>query len=218
VECALTKDGYGIVFGSLILTVLCYVSFTVYDQTWAELPTYILIIFTLFCVNFFRDPDAKDASTENDIISPAQGTVVQIREIEHDDYIGGPATQVSIFLSVFNIHVNSHPISGKVGFFKYQKGKMLAAFNHDASEQNEQTIIGLENDKFKIVHKQITGLIARRIICRVSEGQNVTKGERFGMIRFGSRCDVIVPKSVEIKVKLKDKVERGETVIGAYIG
>lgn len=214
----MTKDGYGIVFGSLILTVVFYVAFTMYDQSWAELPTYIMIVFTLFCVNFFRDPNAKDTSGEDAIVSPAQGTVVQIRELDHHDYIGGPATQVSIFLSVFNVHVNSHPTHGKIGMFKYQKGKMLAAFNHDASEQNEQTIIGIENDKFKVVHKQITGLIARRIIARVEEGQSVAKGERFGMIRFGSRCDVIVPKSVEIKVKVKDKVERGESIIGEFVG
>jgi phosphatidylserine decarboxylase len=213
----LTKDGYGIVFTCLALTVVLAVLAFRFDYEGAEIAFYILAVFTIFCINFFRDPDGNDHSKENEILSPAQGKVVQIKEIEHNDYIGGPATQISIFLNVFNVHVNSHPMSGKITYFKYQKGKMLAAFNHDASEKNEQSIIGIENDKCKLLHKQITGLIARRIICRVEEGQEVAKGERFGMIRFGSRCDVIMPKTVTLKVQVGDKVERGETVIGEIV-
>ena len=213
----MTKDGYGIVFTCLGLTVLLALLAFQFDVKQTEIAFYIFVILTVFCVNFFRDPDANDNSNENEILSPAQGKVVQIKEVENDDFIGGPANQISIFLNVFNIHVNSHPMSGKITYFKYQKGKMLAAFNHLASEENEQSVIGIENDKCKLIHKQITGLIARRIICRVEEGQEVQKGERFGMIRFGSRCDVIIPKSVEIKVKVGDKVERGETVIGEIL-
>jgi phosphatidylserine decarboxylase len=212
------KDGYSTIIGSLIIAVISYIAYHFTQIQWLLLLSILMFLFTVFCINFFRDPDAHDHSNENQIISPAQGTVVQIKELDHHDYIGGPATQVSIFLNVFNVHVNSHPMAGKIGFFKYQKGKMLAAFNHLASEDNEQTIIGIENDKCKIVHKQITGLIARRIICRAEEGQQVKKGERFGMIRFGSRCDVIMPKNIKIMVKLEEKVERGETVIGEIIG
>ncbi|MCB0278200.1 MAG: phosphatidylserine decarboxylase family protein [Calditrichaeota bacterium] len=214
----MTRDGYGIVFGSAIATLILAV---LYYQIATEIYLYLAILaglFTLFCINFFRDPDATDRSAENQILSPAQGKVVQIREIEHDEFIGGPAQQISIFLNVFNIHVNSHPIGGVIKKFEYRKGKMLAAFNHMASEQNEQTVIYIENEKIRLIHKQITGLIARRIICRVKEGETVAKGQRFGMIRFGSRCDVIVPKSVRLTVDLNQKVERGETVIGELIG
>lgn len=214
----ITKDGYGIVFTIIILTGLAYYFAYAKSMSELELVAHILLILTLFCINFFRDPDAKDNSNENAILSPAQGKVVQIKEIDHDEYIGGKAQQISIFLNVFNIHVNSHPMAGKITLYEYRKGKMLAAFNHLASEENEQTVIGIENEKGRIIHKQITGLIARRIVCRVEEGQNVAKGERFGMIRFGSRCDVIMPANVKLNVVIGQKVERGESVIGEFIG
>ena len=214
----MTKDGYGIVFGSILVSIILAILYISQKTDLYLLLTSVSILFTLFCINFFRDPDARENSSENQILSPAQGKVVQIKEIDHDDFIGGPAQQISIFLNVFNIHVNSHPIAGTVKQFEFRRGKMLAAFNHMASEQNEQTIICIESDKIRLIHKQITGLIARRIICRVKEGQTVSKGERFGMIRFGSRCDVIMPKSVQLTVQLNQKVERGETVIGEIVG
>lgn len=214
----ITKDGYGIVFFVIVLTIIAYILTYQFSYTKLEIVAHLLLVLTIFCLNFFRDPDAKDSSNENAILSPAQGKVVQIKDIEHNDYIGGPAKQISIFLNVFNIHVNSHPMAGKIGMFEYRKGKMLAAFNHMASEENEQTIIGIENENGKIIHKQITGLIARRIVCRVEEGQTVAKGDRFGMIRFGSRCDVIFPMNAKINVEIGQKVERGETVIGEFVG
>jgi len=214
----LTKDGYGIVAGSAIISFILVSVYLLNSQSLFLYLGSVSVIFTVFCVNFFRDPDTIDHSNDHQIISPAQGKVVQIRDIEFNEFIGGPAKQISIFLNVFNIHVNSHPIGGTIRSFTYQKGKMLAAFNHKASEDNEQTIIAIENDKIKLVHKQITGLIARRIVCRVKEGQIVKKGERFGMIKFGSRCDVIVPSKIKIVAKLNQKVERGETVIGEIIG
>lgn len=214
----MTRDGYPFVFGSAALAALFITLWQTLGGSVVEYLAYVFIILTLFNINFFRDPDAKDSSTDDQIISPAQGTVIQLAEIDHDDYIGGPATRISIFLSVFNIHVNSHPMKGTVTLFEYRKGKMLAAFDPNSSEQNEQTIIGIDNGRFRIVHKQITGLIARRIICRVEEGQKVLKGERFGMIRFGSRCDVIVPKAMTVTVQKGDSVERGETVIGEWHG
>jgi phosphatidylserine decarboxylase len=214
----ITKDGYSIIITTLIITIAFGVAAFAYDMKTMEFLFYVFLVLTIFNLNFFRDPDKIDSSKENEIISTAQGTVVQIKELEHDDFIDGPATQVSIFLSVFNIHVNSQPISGVIKLFKIQKGKMLAAFNHLASEENEQSIVGIESKFGRLVHKQITGLIARRIICRVEEGQEVTKGERYGMIRFGSRCDIILPQGTAIHVNVGDKVDRGKTVIGAFRG
>ena len=214
----ITKDGYGIIIGSLLIAVALWGYNSYEAHKWIEIGSLFMSLFTVFCINFFRDPDAKGEFKDTQVLSPAQGKVVQIKDIEHDDFIGGEAVQVSVFLSVFNVHVNSHPISGTIKKYIYQKGKMLAAFNHLASEENEQTIIGIESPYGNIIHKQITGLIARRIICRVEEGQSVTQGERFGMIRFGSRCDIIMPKSATLNVSVGDKVERGESIIGELVG
>lgn len=214
----ITKYGYGIIIGSFFISILLWIANDFYASTAMESSAILLTLFTLFCVNFFRDPDAKGDFKETDILSPAQGKVVQILDIDHDDFIGGPAVKISIFLSVFNVHVNSHPITGIIKVCKHQTGKMLAAFNPMASEENEQTVFGIEGKHGNIIHKQITGLIARRIIFTTTEGENVEQGDRFGMIRFGSRCDVIMSTSAKLNVKLGDKVERGETVIGEFVG
>ena len=133
-------------------------------------------------------------------------------------FIKGEAYQISIFLSVFNVHVNRNPVSGTVEFFKYQRGKFLAAFKEDASISNEQTIIGIESPKGKVVFKQIAGLIARRIVCTLREGMKVTQGERMGMIMYGSRVDVFFPVNAKPMVQVGDKVEGGITILGKFDG
>ena len=131
-------------------------------------------------------------------------------------YFKEKVTRVSIFLSVFNVHVNRIPVEGKVEFVKYLKGKFLVAFADKASEENEQSIIGIRHKKGKILFKQIAGIIARRIVFHVEEGDSVTAGERFGLIRYGSRVDVYFPKNAKIKVTLKDKVIGGESILGEF--
>jgi phosphatidylserine decarboxylase len=211
-----TKDGYGIVFGSIIITIILFILSFYIGISGFTVPAYVALGFSLFCLQFFRDPDAVDTSKDHQMIASAQGTVIQIKDLDHNDFIGGPAIQVSIFLNVFNIHVNSHPFNGVVKSFEWRQGKMLVASNVKASEENEQTIIGLESKYGRFVYKQITGLIARRIIARVKEGDTVQKGVRYGMMRFGSRMDFILPKTFKLAVKVGDKVERGETVLGEF--
>ncbi len=176
----------------------------------------ILAIVFLFNFYFFRDPERVIPSGENLILSPADGTVVLIEEVEEPYYFKEKVLRVSIFLSVFNVHVNRIPVKGKVEFVKYIKGKFLVAFADKASEENEQSIIGIRHEKGKILFKQIAGIIARRIVYNVEEGDSVSAGDRFGLIRYGSRVDVFFPKNTKLNVKLKDKVVGGESILGEF--
>ncbi len=167
----------------------------------------------LFCLNFFRDPVRSIPSEKSIIVAPADGKVVKIENI-NDSNIGESSQLVSIFLNVFNVHVNRVPIDGLVESVERKQGRFLAAFNHIASDENEQviTIINNESGKYKI--KQIAGLIARRILCYAKEDMKLNKGDRLGFIRFGSRTDIIMPKKITLKVEVGQKVIGGETIIG----
>ncbi|MBT5469686.1 MAG: phosphatidylserine decarboxylase family protein [Nitrospina sp.] len=168
----------------------------------------------LFCVWFFRDPERDIPQDPGVIVSPADGKVVEIIKendplLPNDNY-----TRVSVFLNVFNVHVNRVPIAGKIEATRYNKGKFLNAASHKASLDNEQTAIVLNNGSTKILVKQIAGLIARRIVCYAKEGDEYELGQRFGLIRFGSRTDIFLPEGTEIKVKEGDIVSGGSSIIG----
>ena len=168
----------------------------------------------LFCCWFFRDPERSIPQEPRVIVSPADGKVVEIIKesdplLPNDNYI-----RVSIFLNVFNVHVNRVPIAGKIEAKRYNKGKFLNAANHKASLDNEQNAILLNNGSTKILVKQIAGLIARRIVCYAKEGDDYQLGQRFGLIRFGSRTDIFVPEGTELKVKKDDIVSGGSSIIG----
>ena len=166
---------------------------------------------------FFRDPDRKPPEEGEDellIVAPADGKVLLIKEIEDDLYIKGPARQMSIFLSVFNVHVNRIPLSGSVEFCRYVPGDYLVAWHPKSSEKNERTEIGVKHKGgTKVVFKQIAGAVARRIVYYINEGDSVTLGERFGIVKFGSRMDVIVPRDVQFDVQVGDAVVGGETIL-----
>ncbi len=172
----------------------------------------LLIAFTLF---FFRDPERKTPDGNDLIISPADGKVFLIREFFENEFIFDNAIQVSIFMSPLNVHVNRIPISGEIKFLKYVPGKYIVAFDEKSSENNERKIIGIETeDGLKIMVKQIAGFIARRIVCELEKGNKVKAGQRYGMIKFGSRVDVIMPKDkIELLVSEGQKVKAGETII-----
>ncbi|MFH1334935.1 MAG: phosphatidylserine decarboxylase family protein [Candidatus Zixiibacteriota bacterium] len=176
----------------------------------------LFLLFSLFIVYFFRDPDRIIPPDNNFILSAADGKVISIKPIDAVEFIGKEGTIISVFMSVFDVHVNRIPISGKVNYIKYNKGKFLPAFEDKASLENEQNELGLDTSQGKIILKQIAGIIARRIVCKVKPGDAVKAGERFGMIKFGSRVDLFLPQSVEIKVDLNQKVKAGETVIGVF--
>ncbi len=173
----------------------------------------ILFIFTL---NFFRDPERTPPAGDHLILSPADGTVIKIEEVTEERYIKGDSKLVCIFMSPVNVHVNRNPISGTVGYYEYVKGEYFAAFEDKASLKNEQTHIGMENDHGKVFFKQIAGFVARRIVADLKVGDSMERGKRFGMIKFGSRVDIYVPKHAEIKVSLNQKTVAGETVIAEW--
>lgn len=174
----------------------------------------IPIILLIFILYFFRDPERKISIDEKTFLSPADGTVMGVSEIIENSYIGGKAKKVTIFLSVFNVHINRSPIAGKVTYVEYREGKYLPAFKSHASELNERNTIGIENSVTKALVHQITGLVARRIVCWSKKGDLLEQGERFGLIKFGSCTELIVPEDVEIRVKKGDVVRGGITVIG----
>jgi len=173
-----------------------------------------MALLTLFSLYFFRDPQRIPPNNDG-FLSPGDGKVVQIIDVEDAEI--GKAKQISIFLSVFNVHSQRVPLSGKVISKTYNSGKFLAAFNHKASLDNEQTVVMFETEsgkRYKI--KQIAGLIARRILNYMEPENRVERGQRLGFIRFGSRVDIIVPPEFQIDVSLGDMVRGNQTIIGRF--
>lgn len=174
----------------------------------------ITAILTAFVAFFFRNPPRTIPEDEGILVSPADGRILDISEITEDRFINDKAIKVSIFLSVFNVHVNRCPMSGEIKYRSYRPGKFLPAYKGHASEINEKNYVGIENGGLKILVTQITGFIARRIVCWVNLGDRVEQGNLFGLIKFGSCTEIIVPKNIDILVKKGDKVVGGETIIG----
>jgi phosphatidylserine decarboxylase len=173
----------------------------------------VALALTLFVLFFFRDPERMVPEGKGIVVSPADGKVIVIKDIYEPDYLKRDVKQVSIFLSVFNVHVNRAPIGGAVEVVKYNPGKFHVASVDKASLDNEQTAMVIANGKDKVLVKQIAGLIARRIVCYAKPGDAVKTGERYGLIRFGSRVDIFLPKDAELKVKLGDRVSGAQDVI-----
>jgi phosphatidylserine decarboxylase len=170
-----------------------------------------LFLFTLF---FFRNPKRNIPGNEQYILSPADGTIMAIDEVIEDRFIKEPAIRISIFLSIFNVHLNRSPLPGTVRYRHYRPGKFIPAFKSHASDINEKNFIGIESDGFKIMVCQITGFIARRIKCWADNGQILQSGEIIGIIKFGSGTEIFIPIGSKINVKKGDKVKAGETILG----
>ncbi len=162
---------------------------------------------------FFRDPERTTPQGDNLIIAPADGEVVLVRPVHDDEFLKGEGIQVSIFMSPLNVHVNRFPISGTVTFFQHIPGEYLVAFEEKSSTRSERTLIGVENPRVKVLFKQIAGFVARRIVADLHVGDTAVAGRRFGMIKFGSRVDVIVPARAGVRVKVGEKTVAGETVL-----
>jgi phosphatidylserine decarboxylase len=176
----------------------------------------ILGILTIFLVYFYRNPARAIPGDNTLVLSIADGTVLSVDNIENS-YIGGRGKKVSIFLSIFDVHINRIPIGGRLDYVRYNPGKYFAAFKDKASTENEQTEIGIEFSAGKMIFKQIAGILARRIECDSKPNQQVHAGDIFGMIHFGSRAELFLPDNIEIIVKAGDKVKAGKSVIGRII-
>jgi phosphatidylserine decarboxylase len=200
-------EGWPFIVPLAILTVLLF------SFGWKNTAA-VLLLLTLFIVFFFRDPERAVPEGKGLIVSPADGKVIVVKDLYEPTYLKQDVTQISIFLSVFNVHVNRSPIEGTVEVVKYNPGKFHVASVDKASLDNEQTAMVITNGKQKILVKQIAGLIARRIVCYAKPGDTVKTGERYGLIRFGSRVDIFLPKNAEVRVKVGDKVKGARDIIG----
>ena len=210
----IAKEGFPFLALPLLLTIL----FLLIPQMRFGYLFWISVVVT-FCIGmFFRDPERTIPQGENLIVSPADGKIIVIQEVKYPALGDEKYLQVSIFMSVFNVHVNRAPVTGTVEDVIYNPGKFFAAFENKASLLNEQNSIILSktaNGKtVRVLVKQIAGLIARRIVCYAKPGMSFNKGERIGLIRFGSRVDLFLPSDISLTVKLNDKVKGGSTIIG----
>ena len=202
----IAKEGYMFIIPLLMATIITY-----------TLSYYWVTIFFgfsfLFVTCFFRDPERPIPNEPNMVVSPADGKITEI-VTEKEPINGKMCKRVTIFLSVFNVHVNRVPIGGTIEDIRYNHGKFLAAFNPKASMDNEQNIILINNGKVNVLVKQIAGLIARRIVCWPNKGDRFEPGQRYGLIRFGSRVDILLPENIKLFVAHGDRVSGGQSIIG----
>ena len=206
----IVKDGYRIILGFLIITLAVF-------YFWGIDADIVPALLSCFFIYFFRNPNRPLPTDDSILYSPADGTVMNIEEFFDDEYLNEEAKKVTIFLSVFNVHVNRAPMSGEIKYQRYTCGGYLPAYKDSASFVNERHAIGLDNGKNRILVIQIAGLLARRIVSWVTLGKNIKQGECYGMIKFGSSTELVMPKTVEVLVKKGDKVKGGLTIIGRQI-
>jgi phosphatidylserine decarboxylase len=204
----MVKEGYYFGVPPLVLGGVCF--FLHWNVAAA-----VLVLLALFIFSFFRDPERVIPSEPGAVVSPGDGRVVVVTDEEN---AGRPGKRVSIFLAVWNVHVNRSPAAGTITKMEYRPGKFLAAMRERASVENEQNVFTLSTEAGEMVFKQIAGLIARRVVSWKKVGDKVARGERIGLVRFGSRVDVWVPKEAEILVKLGENVKGGASVVARWRG
>ncbi len=177
------------------------------------LVAFVLTIVALWVAYFFRDPERTGDRGDKLVISPADGRISHIVEVDEPNFVHGKAIRISVFMNIFNVHVNRYPVNGTVRYMHYNPGKFLNAATEKSSLENEQMSVGIESGPYRILVRQIAGLIARRIVTYSKDGDAAQQGARFGLIRFGSRVDVFVPVTSRIRVKIGDTPAAGTTVL-----
>lgn len=210
------KEGYALIAGSAFIALVIGGLGWRYGGPIGIIMMIFGVLVLGFTLYFFRDPNRIIPTVpSNTIMSPADGKVLLIDEIEEPLYFHGPALKISIFLSPLNVHVNRIPTDGVIEYDEYVSGDYLVAWHEKASELNERSQLGLMHPSgHKVLFKQIAGAVARRIVYHVSVGDSVKLGERFGIVKFGSRMDVIIPRASQISVAIGDKVTGGKTILG----
>lgn len=211
------KEGYKIIFSFILLIAAIVITVNIFftqQQWWHFLLYLVLLALLLFVLQFFRWPQPVIIKNKSHILCPADGEIVTIEEIKESECISGQYIQVSVFMSIWDAHLNRYPADGKIIYFKYHPGKFLVAWNPKSSTLNERTTVVMERtDGKQILLRQIAGAVARRIVCKAQTGNNVEQGEEMGFIKFGSRVDIIMPTSAKVLVKIGDKVSCGKSVI-----
>ena len=212
----IAKEGYTIVAIAVVLALVLVVIGVTMPPLGRVLTVAGAALMLGFILYFFRDPQrSAPAGAGSLLLAPADGKVVVVKEVEEPLYLKGPARQISIFLSPLDVHVNRIPADGVIEFDQYVSGDYLVAWHPKASEKNERSQLGLRHPSgLKVLFKQIAGLAARRVVYHVTVGDTVKAGQRFGIVKFGSRMDVLVPPTVEVEVEVGDRVRAGETILG----
>lgn len=218
------REGYPFAAAGLLLAGLCWVGVWVRvadPSGWAGrgllATAWAFSVLAVFILWFFRDPTPVVPADGAAVVAPGQGKIILVQDVDHVDVVDGPATKISIFLSVFDVHVQRAPVTGEVVYEEYRPGKYLAAWADKASDDNEQSSLGIRTENGVVLVKQIAGLVARRIITDPSVGDRVERGSRFGLIRFGSRVDLFLPAHWKVTGKVGDKVKVGSTAIARQV-
>jgi phosphatidylserine decarboxylase len=202
---AMVRDG--LLYGLALIVVAVVVWYSTHILALTLIP----LLLAAFFLWFFRDPTRRIPQGGGIIVSPADG---KVEEADWIETTSGSRVRVTIFLNVFDVHVNRVPSEGVVSLVEYREGQFLNALKPESAVHNEQTMVTIENENYSISFKQIAGLLARRIVCNLQAGQRVERGQRMGMIKFGSRCDVLLPASVDLRVKAGDRVKGGSSILG----
>ena len=185
---------------------------------WSAVPATLLTVLAAFVFYFFRDPERKHPTGDGFVLSPGDGKIIDIRELNESSFVEGPCRRITIFLSVFNVHVQRAPVSGSVAHRAYRPGEYAVAWHPKASEKNEQSSLGLVTQGQRVLVRQIAGLIARRIVTYPEEGEQIARGDRIGLIRFGSRVDLFIPLDWPLTCSVGDKAIGGSTVFARING
>lgn len=210
------KEGYKIIVIAFIAVVgLFLIVDSFVPINWLRIVLSVFLIgFFILILQFFRNPKRRIALGDSHLVSPVDGKVVVIEEVEENEYFKDKRIQVSVFMSPINVHVTRYPIGGKVLYSKYHPGKYLVAWHPKSSEENERTTVVVQNATFgKVLYRQIAGALAKRIVNYASENETVSQGSDSGFIKFGSRVDLFLPLDAQIEVQLNQKVRGGETII-----
>lgn len=207
------KDGVPVIIAALFLGLILVAIGWLLNNSASILLYLVAVFISGFTLFFFRDPE-RNVPEGSYVLAPADGKIISIGPVREEKYLVGSAQQISIFLSVMDVHVNRYPVSGKVEHVSYHPGKYLVAWHPKASELNERAEFGIRHESgIRVFFRQITGLVARRIVFHTREGDNVKAGDRFGLMKFGSRMDILLPDDTELLVKAGDRTVGGETII-----
>jgi phosphatidylserine decarboxylase len=207
------REGYPFILGAAAVAALLF-TLALRQRSWGLwLAAFVVLVLALWVAWFFRNPNRPGERGESVAIAPADGRVVLISNIDEPTFVGGPTQRVSIFMNVFDVHVNRYPVNGRVEHVVHTAGKFLNAVTEASSIENEQASVGIVTSRHRILVRQIAGLIARRIITDSQRGDSAVQGERMGLIRFGSRVDVFLPPDARLRVAVGQRTTAGQTII-----
>lgn len=206
------KEGIPFILGGLVLAVAALYAAYRFGGLWWILAVAVVAV-ALWVPYFFRDPERSGDRGTHLVVAPADGKIVLITEVDEPAFMKSRALRVSIFMNVFSVHVNRYPVDGTIGYVRRMAGKFLNAVSEASSDENEQSSVGIDTGRHRVLVKQIAGLIARRIITYSAQGESVRQGDRMGLIRFGSRVDVFLPLGSTLRVQLGEQTSAGTSVI-----